>query len=44
MWELKEPDAVKLIIGILAADEQCLAAGRETLTNEFGEADLVSDV
>ena len=44
MWELKEPKPVKLIIGILAADEQCLAAGVETLTAEFGKADLISDV
>jgi len=44
MWELKEPKAVKLIIGILAADKRCLEAAVEAVTNQFGEADLVSDV
>ncbi len=44
MWELKEPKPVKLIIGILAANEDCLRAAIEALTSEFGKADLVSDV
>lgn len=44
MWELKEPKQVKLIVGILAADEDCLSVARETLVSEFGRADLVSDV
>jgi len=44
MWELKEPEDVKLIIGILAADTHCLSAGVEMLRAEFGKADLVSEV
>jgi len=32
------------MIGILAADEQCLQAGRDAVLAEFGEADMVSDV
>ena len=44
MWELKDPKPVKLIIGILAANEDCLRAAIEALTSEFGKADLVSDV
>ena len=44
MWKLKEPKPVKLIIGILAADRQCLHAAIEALTERFGKADFVSDV
>jgi hypothetical protein len=44
MWELKKPEPVKLIIGILAADENCLAAAIETLISDFGKVDLISDV
>ncbi len=44
MWELKEPRPVKLMIGILAANEDCLKAAIEALTAEFGKADLISDV
>jgi len=44
MWKLKEPKPVKLIIGILAANHQCLHAATEALTNKFGKADFVSDV
>ena len=44
MWELKVPKPVKLIIGILAADRQCLHAAIEALTDRFGKADFVSDV
>ena len=44
MWELKEPRPVKLIIGILAANQDCLQAAIEALTAEFGKADLMSDV
>jgi hypothetical protein len=43
MWELKEPKPVKLIVGILAADESCLAAARNRLASALGEIDLVSD-
>ncbi len=44
MWKLKGPKPVKLIIGILAADRQCLHAAIEALTDKFGHADFVSDV
>ena len=44
MWDLKEPRPVKLIIGILATDSQCLSAAIETIVSEFGKADFVSDV
>jgi len=43
MWELKKPRPVKLIIGILAADQDCLRAAVEVITGEFGKVDLVSD-
>ncbi len=42
MWELKEPKPVKLIIGILAASQDCLQAAIEAITSELGNADLVS--
>ncbi len=44
MWELTEPKAVKLIIGILAADESCLEAARKAVSPRFGQIDFVSDV
>jgi len=44
MWKLKGPKPVKLIIGILAADRQCLHAAIEALTDKFGHPDFVSDV
>jgi hypothetical protein len=44
MWDTKEPNPVKLIVGILAADENCLQAAVETLTAEFTNLDLQSDV
>ena len=44
MWKLKSPRPVKLIIGILAADHQCLHAAIEAMTSEFGEPDFVSNV
>ena len=44
MWDLKEPNPVKLVIGILAANYQCLHAAIEILMDKFGKADLVSDV
>jgi len=44
MWELKEPRPVKLITGILACDEQCLAAARSGLEAMIGRIDLVSDI
>ena len=44
MWKLKSPKPVKLIIGILAADEQCLNAAYEDIIAKFGKTDFVSDV
>ncbi|UCF44475.1 MAG: DUF4416 family protein [Planctomycetota bacterium] len=44
MWDTKEPNPVKLIVGILAADENCLQATVETLAAEFTNLDLKSDV
>jgi hypothetical protein len=44
MWELKEPKPVKLIVGILAADERCLTAAREGLAAALGAIDLSSDI
>lgn len=43
MWTLKAPKPVKLIVGILAADENCLHAAVEALRAKFGKVDLVSD-
>jgi hypothetical protein len=44
MWMLTEPNPVKLIVGILAANHQCLHTATEVLTDNFGTADLTSDV
>ncbi|MHC4597056.1 MAG: DUF4416 family protein [Planctomycetota bacterium] len=44
MWKPKEPKPVKLIIGILAANHQCLHTTTDVLTDKFGKADFVSDV
>jgi hypothetical protein len=43
MWELQEPKPVKLIVGILASDERCLAAARDAVLAAFGRADFVSE-
>ena len=44
MWELHDPRPVKLIIGILAANEIALAAAVKTISKSFGVIDLTSDV
>ena len=44
MWELTEPKPVKLIVGILAANHQCLHKAVETLMNKYGKADFTSEV
>ena len=44
MWELKEPNSVKLIIGILAADERCLGAAVDAVGEQFGKIDFQSDI
>ena len=44
MWDVQRPQPVKLIIGILAADRQCLEMARLKVIETFGQADLVSPV
>lgn len=44
MWELKEPKPVKLIVGILASNHQCLHAATELVTGKLGDADFTSEV
>jgi hypothetical protein len=44
MWTLKKPSPAKLVIGILAADDDCLSAARQAIEGRFGPLDLVSDV
>lgn len=44
MWEPKEPKPVKLLVGILAADERCLMMARDGLAAALGALDLTSDV
>jgi hypothetical protein len=44
MWQLNEPKPVKLIIGILGADRQCLHAAVEAIEAKFGKVDFVSEV
>jgi hypothetical protein len=44
MWKLNSPKPVKLIVGILAADRQCLHTAIEAIEAKFGKSDFVSDV
>ncbi len=44
MWNIKEPKPVKPIIGILAADHQCLNTAVEAIDSKFGKTDFVSDI
>jgi len=44
MWELKEPNPVKLFVGILAANRDALDAAVDAIEDNFGEADFLSDV
>jgi len=44
MWKLREPNSVKLVVGVLAANYQCLNSATDMLTNKFGNADFTSDV
>ncbi len=44
MWQLTKPRPVKLIIGILAADEDCLQAAVGAISAKFGEIDFESDI
>ena len=44
MWNTQNPQPVKLIIGILAANETALAAAVKAISKSFGVIDLTSDV
>jgi len=44
MWEIKEPIPVKLIVGILAANDQCLPIAVDAVVSELGPTDLQSDI
>ena len=44
MWTLNEPNPVKLIVGILAANNQCLNTAAEAFTDKFGTPDFTSEV
>jgi hypothetical protein len=44
MWELREPNPVKYVIGILASDDRSLRAAREAVASQLGPLDLVSDI
>ena len=44
MWELQEPKPVKLICGILAANDDALQTAVEALEAEYGDIDLTSQV
>ncbi len=44
MWEVNKPKPVKLIVGVLAADEDSLSAAVTAVESRFGHADFVSEV
>jgi hypothetical protein len=44
MWKLKNPQPVKLVIGILTANNQCLHTAIDAITDKFGRLDFSSDV
>jgi hypothetical protein len=44
MWKLNDPKPVKLIIGILASNHQCLHLAVDSLSDKFGKIDLSSEV
>ncbi len=44
MWDVEQPDPVKLIVGILAADEDCLTRAIQAISTELGAIDLSSQV
>ena len=44
MWKLKGPKPVKLVVGILAADHQCLHEAVESVISKFGSTDFTSNV
>ncbi len=44
MWKLNVPKPVKLIIGILAANNKCLNTAVDVLIDNFGKTDFTSDI
>lgn len=44
MWKIEKPKPAKLIVGILAADEDCLADAVRSAQKRFGQADFISQV
>lgn len=44
MWTLKKPQPVKLIVGILAANEEALTAASDAVAGKFGAIDLKSEI
>ncbi len=44
MWDLQDPKPTKLIIGILAANNDALTAAIEAIDRHIGRIDLTSDV
>ncbi|KPK36930.1 MAG: hypothetical protein AMJ65_15595 [Phycisphaerae bacterium SG8_4] len=44
MWKLKEPKPVKLVVGILASNYQCLHTASDLVAGKLGEADFTSEV
>ena len=44
MWKTKEPNPVKLIVGILAANHQCLHTAADALSDKIGKIDFTSEV
>jgi hypothetical protein len=44
MWETKDPGPVKLFIGILAADQNCLDSAIKEIEKNYGSIDLPSEV
>ncbi len=44
MARAEQPDPGRFVVGVLAANDQCLQAAQEALDKEWGPADLVSRV
>jgi len=44
MWNLKPPNKVKLIVGILAADNNCLDLAKHAVEENIGKIDLASEI
>ncbi len=44
MWKLNSPKPAKLIIAILAANQDCLKAAIKVIESKLGDIDLASDV